>query len=70
MIYDKIRVFQIEGLSLCLVYFALYLSRKVIENLRHTGKAGLDPWGGPMGWARGLGPCAGPMALGSRSRPE
>ena len=41
-----------------------------IRDHRHTGKAGLDPWGGPMGWARGLGPWTGPMGLGSRSRPE
>ena len=27
----------------------------------HTGKAGLDPWAGPMGWTHGLGPWAGPM---------
>ena len=27
----------------------------------HTGKAGLDPWAGPMGLTHGLGPWAGPM---------
>ena len=25
----------------------------------HTGKAGLDPWAGPMGWADGLGVITG-----------
>ena len=32
-IYEKIRVFQLEGPSYYLVYFALYLAREIIGKL-------------------------------------
>ena len=55
---DKERVIKTSyGRFIGVAYLAIW----------HTGKAGLDPWSGPMGWAHGLGPWAGPMGLGSRS---
>ena len=44
-ICDKIRVFQLEGTSLCLVYLALYLSREIIEKKTTA----VSHWAAPYG---------------------